>query len=372
MEKYRRLRVLGKGHCSKVFLVHDSITGKLAVVKQIEAPLSSQERERALCEAALLRVLSHPNIIGYYEAFLTKSGFICTIMEYAQGGDLHGYLQKHALRCTNVPEAKVWAWLRQLCEALRYLHDHNVIHRDIKARNIFLRQTGEVQLGDFGISTVLDTSNESVVSAIGTPCYASPERMRRLPYGPSADIWSLGVVVYEMCALRRPFDKANLSALVDTIVRGEYHRLDERLVSVELRNVVDSMLVVNPDERPSAGELCESLSGHHVLEYAHSKMEVVELMPCPPSSRPTLDALKLADPEEPLQFLDVDDRNDGLQVPQSPKAAWSTSHSSMSSSDRGAAEAQRAGLGQVLFDGARRLLGIGQGSARYQLKPGSS
>jgi len=258
MEKYRRVRVLGQGNCSKVYLVQDSNSGENYVVKQIEAPLSGQQRDSALREAALLRVLSHPNIVGYKEAFVTRSGFICLIMEYAQGGDMFHHLQQRAPIDAWIPEPQVLQWMAQLCCALHYLHERNVIHRDIKARNIFLRMTGEAQLGDFGISAVVDSPDEQLSSAIGTPSYASPERMRKRPYGASADIWSLGVVFYEICALRKPFEGDTLQELAERIVAGQYDPLDERHYSHELRSVVSRMLAYEPSHRPTAGCICDT------------------------------------------------------------------------------------------------------------------
>lgn len=256
MEKYKRIRVLGQGARSKVFLVHDEETGEECVVKQLEAALSGQERDAALREAALLRALRHPHIVGYREAFVTRSGHICLIMEYAEGGDLQQFLQEHRHReGAALPELLVLRWAVQLCSALEYLHGRNVLHRDIKSHNIFLRKDSKLQFGDFGISTVLRSNEDCVSSAIGTPCYASPERVRRRPYGASADIWSLGVVFYELCALRRPFVGETLAELADRILVCQYEPLDEHCFSQDLREAVYRMLAPEPEERPTAAEI---------------------------------------------------------------------------------------------------------------------
>jgi len=119
-------------------------------------------------EAALLHVLRHPGIVSYREAFVTRSGFICLIMQYATGGDLHDFLQAQRMRVNEMlQEMQILRWLVQLLTALWFLHERHVRHRDIKARNIFLRGEGKViQLGDFGISTVLDSADGFVSSAI--------------------------------------------------------------------------------------------------------------------------------------------------------------------------------------------------------------
>jgi NIMA (never in mitosis gene a)-related kinase len=386
MEKYKRLRILGTGSFSKVFLVQDGETSEYFVVKQIEAAMSSTERERALQEAALLRVLQHPNIVSYKEAFLTRSGHICLIMEFAEGGDLHQYMQGQRHMGEMVSEMKVLDWFGQICQALQYLHGLNIIHRDIKARNIFLRATGAVQLGDFGISTVADASNGAVSHAAGTPTYASPERVLRRPYGASADIWSLGIVVYELCALRRPFEAEALPALAERILSGEYAPLDDRYYSPELRCVVSRMLAQQPDARPSASELlnCTLLSRGEFLRSTSSDFETVVLTspgregheppirvhspPPPPMRGPsptwphgaagaTADYLTEPVFVPEMELVDVEaDVHAGCHDSPSmtPKPAWATNlpEKHHQNTTRG------PHIGSSLLHGARRLLGF--------------
>lgn len=384
MEKYKRLRVLGTGAFSKVFLVQDGETGEHLVVKQIEASLSAPDRERALQEVALLRVLHHPNIISYRDAFVTRVGHICLIMEFAEGGDLHQVLQNQRMQGSLLSEHQVLDWFLQLCNSLQYLHGLNVIHRDIKARNIFLRSSGIVQLGDFGISTVAESSTSNCSSAVGTPTYASPERVRRRPYGASADIWSLGIVVYELCALRRPFEAEVLSALAERILSGEYAPLDDRFFSPDLRCVVTRMLAQEPDARPTALELLglpllRIAAGDDVVRTGSGEMETVVLSsPKYGSPSSTLDCRSAPStwggpPAAPRDdFLQVDDFDSPVCVPEmalpeeanlgmhtedsprSPKPAWTV--------DPARHSHKGPGVGHALLHGARRLLGFERGS----------
>jgi len=257
MEKYKRLRLLGHSGHSKVYLVQDTELDELCVVKQLEASFSGHDRDAAMREVALLNVLHHPSIVGYREAFMTRVGNVCLIMEYAEGGDLHQFLCEHRRdrEGAALPEMLLLGWLAQLSDALRYLHSLNVLHRDVKPQNIVLRRDGMVQLADFGISAVLRSCERSANASMGTPCYASPERMRRRPYGTSADIWSLGVVFYELCALRRPFDGSNLNEVSKAILEGYYEPLEEQCFSQELRDLVYEMLSPEPEDRPSAAEI---------------------------------------------------------------------------------------------------------------------
>merc|ERR1719160_1493857 len=127
MDKYKRIRVLGKGASGQVFLVEDTETGELCAVKQIHTDLASsddaaRQNESALKEAALLRALDHPHIVRYHEVFITRSGSMCLIMDYADGGDLHVRLRKQRDTGLPLPVACVIRWLWQLCDALKYLH----------------------------------------------------------------------------------------------------------------------------------------------------------------------------------------------------------------------------------------------------------
>ncbi|CAE8648962.1 unnamed protein product, partial [Polarella glacialis] len=410
MEKYERLRLLGVGSCSKVYLVQDTKTGEQCVVKQIETSLSGAEREGCLREAALLKYLQHPAIVGYREVFITRSGYICLVMEFADGGDLAGYLQlQRQGGRTALPEMQVLAWLAQLISALRYLHHRNVVHRDIKAKNTFLRSSeaevsvGRLQLGDFGISTVLDSTG-SVSSAIGTPCYASPERMRREAYGASADIWSLGVLAYELCCLRRPFEGEAFRELADRILEGSYRPVDASF-SQDLRTAVSRMMTPEAEGRPLAAEIedwplfddfrlrvswptsprAAASEGFH---QAGLEADSLTFLGPRARSRPGSASQSPSFPEPDVEEQMLDDENAAWpQVSEayaeralSPsvdvhtgKSAWggrfgdaesrhaSPGHPSRHSSPGGGRP--RDSIGHALLHGARRLLGLEAGSA---------
>lgn len=108
---------------------------------------------------------------------------------------------------------------------MKHCHDRKVLHRDLKSGNIFLTSNGIVKLGDFGIAKVLSNTVEKAVTIVGTPYYLSPEIINNKPYSFKSDLWSLGVLLYEMCALKPPFNGANIHMLAMQIVRGQYQAL---------------------------------------------------------------------------------------------------------------------------------------------------
>lgn len=119
----------------------------------------------------------------------------------------------------------------------------------MKPQNIFLRSE-RIQLGDFGIAKILDTTQDIATTAIGTPYYMAPEVFKSKPYNYKSDIWSLGCILYEMCNLRRAFDAQNINALAIKIMKGAYPSIIATF-SKQLRDLINSMLKVNPNKRPT-------------------------------------------------------------------------------------------------------------------------
>lgn len=103
-------------------------------------------------------------------------------------------------------EDQILYWFTQICLALKHCHDRKILHRDIKAQNVFLMKNGMIKLGDFGIARVLQSTTEMAATVVGTPYYLSPEIVQSNTYDFKTDIWSIGVLLYEMCALRPPFN----------------------------------------------------------------------------------------------------------------------------------------------------------------------
>ncbi len=152
------------------------------------------------------------------------------------------------------PESLILDWFTQICLALKHVHDRKIIHRDLKAQNIFLTRNNIVKLGDFGIARFLNCTVENAKTMVGTPYYLSPEIIENQPYNFKSDIWSLGVLLYEMCSLKPPFNAESLQFLALKIVRGFYNDIPEQYSS-DLKLLIQRMLKVNPRERPSVHEI---------------------------------------------------------------------------------------------------------------------
>lgn len=137
---------------------------------------------------------------------------------------------------------------------MKHVHDRKIIHRDLKGQNIFLTSKGQIKLGDFGIARVLKNTVEKAKTMVGTPYYISPEIIEGKPYSMATDIWSLGVILYELCALKPPFNAESLHFLALKIVKGQYTPVPAHY-SRELRNLVAMLLSTEIRRRPSIHDI---------------------------------------------------------------------------------------------------------------------
>lgn len=145
-------------------------------------------------------------------------------------------------------------WFTQICLALKHIHDKKILHRDLKSQNIFLTKNGLVKLGDFGIAKCLSYTLEKAKTVVGTPYYLSPEIVENKPYSFKSDIWSLGVLLYEMVCLKMPFDASSLPMLYVKIIRGAYNPIPN-FFSKELRSLIGYLLTVDSEKRPSINQI---------------------------------------------------------------------------------------------------------------------
>lgn len=252
-EVYNKIKLLGEGSFGKAFLVECQSNKQLAVVKQMEiSKMSAKEKEEVYKEAKILEAMKHPNIIKFLEVYTTVNGKLCIVMDYADGGDLSNKIKEAKGKYFN--ESTILDWFTQICLAIKHIHDRKVIHRDIKGQNVFLTKTNVVKLGDFGIAKVLSNTVERAKTVVGTPYYMSPEIIEGKPYSFQSDVWSLGVLLYELCALKPPFDAPGMNFLMMKIVKGSYSPLPAQY-SKEIKHLVSQLLLSDPSKRPSVNQI---------------------------------------------------------------------------------------------------------------------
>nr|KAF6401872.1 NIMA related kinase 1 [Rousettus aegyptiacus] len=254
MDKYVRLQKIGEGSFGKAILVKSTEDGKQYVIKEINiSRMSNKEREESRREVAVLANMKHPNIVQYRESF-EENGSLYIVMDYCEGGDL--FKRINAQKGILFQEDQILDWFVQICLALKHVHDRKILHRDIKSQNIFLTKDGTIQLGDFGIARVLNSTVELARTCIGTPYYLSPEICENKPYNNKSDIWALGCVLYEMCTLKHAFEAGNMKNLVLKIISGSFPPVSLHY-SYDLRSLLSQLFKRNPRDRPSVNSILE-------------------------------------------------------------------------------------------------------------------
>ncbi|KFQ41639.1 Serine/threonine-protein kinase Nek5, partial [Nestor notabilis] len=265
MDEYEIIKKIGEGSFGKIFLAKGKVDNEQCVIKEIDlSKLPVKEKEASQKEVILLAKMKHANIVTFY-ASLQEKNKLYIVMEYCDGGDLmkrinmqHGVL---------FDEDQILSWFVQISLGLKHIHDKKILHRDVKAQNIFLSNNGEVaKLGDFGIARQLNSTMEFAHTCVGTPYYLSPEICENQPYNNKTDIWSLGCVLYELCALKHPeyllssfyclikFEGNSLHQLVLKICRGRFHPVSPNY-SYDLRILISQLFKISPRDRPSINSI---------------------------------------------------------------------------------------------------------------------
>ena len=219
--KYDIQRALGKGATGTVYLAKDTFTGKEVALKTIEPEVfrdpefGTVYRSQFLNEASLAGKLRHPHIVSILDAVVGEdSGHIA--MELVMGGDL----SQHAKPGTLLPVPDVLQIAFKCCGALDYAAKQGIVHRDIKPANIMIAGGTEIKIADFG-AAVLKKSQVMQTAALGSPYYMSPEQVQGKPLTFHSDIYSLGVVIYELLTGTRPFLAENIDALLAKILKSD-------------------------------------------------------------------------------------------------------------------------------------------------------
>lgn len=311
MNEYDRLKILGRGSHGVASLLrrrhrHASCTRdgtELCVAKEIDlSALPSDAQREAQNEITILRSLSHVNIVKYYNTFI-EDDFLYILMEFADSGDLSTVIRGRKSEGCNFQELEVLSVLLQCGRALRHIHARRIVHRDFKSENVFLASNESdgcctVKIGDFGTSKMLDHTRAMATTLIGTPSHLSPEVCDNTPYSSKADIWSLGVVFYELLTLEAPFQATNLAALVLKIVISEPKPVPIEYYSTEVRGFIKQMLEKDPARRPSAAQLLQEKVLRHVARLSSLPSLIGRSRPASLSEAETLTPRSLSEAGE--------------------------------------------------------------------------
>nr|KAF6413814.1 NIMA related kinase 2 [Molossus molossus] len=249
---------------AKTFVGTPYYMSPILVWKELDyGSMTEAEKQMLVSEVNLLRELKHPNIVRYYDRIIDRTNTtLYIVMEYCEGGDLASMITKGTKERQYLDEEFVLRVMTQLTLALKECHrrsdgGHTVLHRDLKPANVFLDGKQNVKLGDFGLARILNHDTSFAKTFVGTPYYMSPEQVSRMSYNEKSDIWSLGCLLYELCALMPPFTAFNQKELAGKIREGKFRRIPYRY-SDELNDIITRMLNLKDYHRPSVEEILEN------------------------------------------------------------------------------------------------------------------
>ncbi|XP_067298711.1 uncharacterized protein [Pseudorasbora parva] len=243
---YTIQRELGQGSSGTVYLVTNT-DGDPCVVKVIDYRHNE--------EVEILRSLKYGYIVTYVDSFKDEDNEqLFVVMEYCAGGDLHKRMQTQKEKKKGIFEEKqIIDWLVQICLALQYVHEKNILHGDIKPKNVFLTEDGYINVGDFGCSKTLQRADAYAESGVVAELYKSPEVFQK-KYTSKSDIWSLGWVLHDLCMLDVWSDTVERRSRLDSSIKGTTPHISTRY-SEELRKLIKEILSHDAKDRPSADEI---------------------------------------------------------------------------------------------------------------------
>lgn len=249
------IKELGRGSYGIVNKIKSTKNGGIYVSKNLDLKLMKERNQKeAWKEALILKKLHHKNIIRYYTSFL-EDGCLYIIMEYAPGGDLYSKIKKLREGRQFLSEQEIIKYSIDILSGLKYLHENNIIHRDIKCLNLFIGKDGLIKIGDMGVSKIVSNLNALHCSKVGTPLYLAPELIKQIPYDYKVDIWSAGCSIYHISTLDPPFFGDNVIILGQNIIKGKIDIGKLSNYSSLIKNIICKMLSLKPSERPTADEI---------------------------------------------------------------------------------------------------------------------
>ena len=279
IKKYKKIRLLGKGgfaHCYEIFdeESHQSLAGKIIPKTNL---IKSRAKQKLISEIKIHKSIHHDNIVKF-EHYFEDNDNVYILMELCTNQTMHELLKRRKY----LTELEVQYYIFQLIKALKYLHQLKIIHRDLKLANLFLSDTLQLKLGDFGLATKIEFEGERKRSLCGTPNYIAPEILDgKRGHSFEVDIWSLGVIIYILLIGKPPFETNNKKETYKRIRLKNYSFPQNARISQPAKELIQNILVLEPHKRPTLDEILQS-------DFMNMGTSIPKVMPqstlaCPPN-----------------------------------------------------------------------------------------
>ena len=267
LDYYRLIKMIGKGSFGKVYLGKHILTGQPVAIKSIDKQHMKDEysRRKIFQEVLILKTCNHKNVIKLLEVFENKK-YLFIVQEYASEGDLLSHVKQHG----RLSESEAKGLVLQIVQGVRYCHQHNILHRDIKLENILLDKGQVVKICDFGVSRFIK-SGQFINEQCGTPAYIAPEIVLDKGYeGCYADLWSLGVLIYATVTGMVPFTGDDIDELHNSVLSGKYSF--PNFLSEEAKDFISRFLKLDPYSRIDIQQAENHAWFDSVKKYAEKSM----------------------------------------------------------------------------------------------------
>ena len=253
IRKYYKGRLLGKGGFAKCYEFTCAENKKIFAAKVVAKSglVKSRAKQKLISEIKIHKSLHHPQIVAF-EHYFEDTENVYILLEMCHNQTLNELLKRRK----RLTEIEVQCYIVQLIKALKYLHNHRVIHRDLKLGNLFLTDKMELKVGDFGLATKLDFEGERKRTVCGTPNYIAPEILDgKTGHSYEVDIWSLGVIIYTLIIGKPPFETRDVKTTYKRIKMNAYSFPENAIISEAAKNLITQILVTDPAKRPTLDQI---------------------------------------------------------------------------------------------------------------------
>ncbi|CDW76958.1 protein kinase domain protein [Stylonychia lemnae] len=281
VRKYQKGKFLGKGGFAKCYEFQNQETKAIQAAKVVEkASLTkSRAKQKLMSEIKIHRSVHHQHVVKF-EHFFEDAENVYILLELCHNQSLNELLRRRK----RLHELEVQCYALQIISALKYLHSHRIIHRDLKLGNLFLNDKMEIKLGDFGLATKLDFDGEKKRTICGTPNYIAPEVLEgKAGHSYEVDIWSLGVIIYTLIIGKPPFETSDVKTTYSKIRKNLYEFPQHVIISDGARDLITKILIGDPKMRPNLDEIIAH-------EFFNNGGTIPKTLPqsflaCPPSAQ---------------------------------------------------------------------------------------
>ena len=299
---------IGKGAFSNIYKGYHKHTKEMVAIKEISLETLNKYEKSLRRETQIMRQLNHPNIVRLIESMIDdKTDNVYMVMEFFARGDFSKFLKKRPLK-----EKYAVKYLKQILEGMKYLLSHKIIHRDLKPQNILVSDTGMLKITDFGFARYFD--NDILIQTIcGSPLYMAPEIMKNKKYDYKSDLWSIGIIFYEMLIGKPPFQAKNIYELIRKIENDRVIIPSKYNLSISCQDLLKGLLQKDPNKRISWEQFFEHplLKNVDTLEKENKLLEISQMseLPSIPPAASIFDSMSINEPGRKYSELKNIDSN---------------------------------------------------------------